>query len=249
MESIVYDIRWSNQLDEEFVKDFCLVCSTVFQNVYSVEYFNRKFIKNIYGPSVLTVVYVDDEPSAARALWRNDVNGKESYQPGDTCVMDNCRGKGIFSEMTNKSMALLPNDTIVYNFPNHSSYPGYIKMGWKLLYNYNLCLLTCYKTYAAEHPLIMDVEYAKWWVLGRNLTYTKRGTHWFLLQKDCRYFCYRILAEVDENIAKQFPYTKLGLFFYKSKKHTWYNKYFSPAHVVTRNPEIGYIPNWKIDAI
>ena len=61
--------------------------------------------------------------------------------------------------------------------------------------------------------------------------------------------CYRILGEVDKEVAQWFPHVTCGLFFYKSKKITWYNKRLGKSHVVTRNPEIGYIPTWKIDAV
>lgn len=249
MENIVYDIRWSNAVDEKFSQDFRHVCSTVFNNDFSQELFDRKFIQNIYGPSVLVVVYIDDVPSAARALWRNDIDNKEAYQPGDTCVMENCRGKGVFSVMTKKSIAFLPETAIIYNFPNPNSYPGYIKMGWKLLHDYNVRLLSSYNEYEKEHPVVMDDKYAKWWIVGRDLTYTNRFGHYFLLQKDHRPMCYRILAEVSEQTAKKFSRTRCGLFFYKSERQTWYNKRFALSHVVTRNPEIGYIPTWKIDAV
>ncbi|MDY2698852.1 MAG: GNAT family N-acetyltransferase [Lachnospiraceae bacterium] len=236
-------------MDEKFSQDFRHVCSTVFNYDFSQELFDRKFIQNIYGPSVLVVVYIDDVPSAARALWRNDIDGKEAYQPGDTCVMENCRGKGVFSIMTTKSIAFLPESAIIYNFPNPNSYPGYIKMGWKLLHDYNVRILTSYKEYAKEHPVMMDDEYAKWWVVGRELTYTKRSGHYFLLQKDHRPMCYRVLAEVNEQTAKKFAHTRIGFFFYKSEVSAWYNKRFALSHVVTRNPELNYIPTWKIDAI
>ena len=250
MESnIFYDCRWSNDVDEKFINDFSQVCSAVFNYELSRELFDRKFINNIYGASVLVVVYIDNTPSAARALWRNDLASRESYQPGDTCVMEICRGKGIFSEMTKRAMAMISDDAIIYNFPNHNSFPGYIKMGWKLLHDYNVCLLTSYDKYKKEHPIMMDADYANWWVKGRSLTYTKRFGHYFLLQKDYRPLCYRILAEVDEQTAKMFPHTRCGLFFYKSERQTWYNKRFALTHVVARNPEIGYIPTWKIDAV
>lgn len=246
--NIVYDCRWSDALDENFISDYLSVQQEVF-NCGTREEFELQFEKNIYGRSVVVVVYVDEKPAAARALWRNDVSGRESYQPGSTCVLPVCRGKGIFSEMTKRAMAMLPDNAIIYNFPNPNSYPGYIKMGWKLLHDYNVCLLTCYDEYKKEHPVMMSSDYANWWVKGRNLTYTKCFGHYFLLQKDHRPLCYRILAEVEEQTAKMFPHTRCGLFFYKSEKQTWYNKRFALGHVVTRNPELGYIPTWKIDAI
>lgn len=249
MENVVYDIRWSNQIVEKFINDYRHVCSTVFNHEFTQEQFDRKFVNNIYGPSVLVVVYIDDVPSAARALWRNDIDGKEAYQPGDTCVMENCRGKGVFSIMTKKSIAFLPESAIIYNFPNPNSYLGYIKMGWKLIHDYSVRLLTSYDEYKKEHPVMMDDDYANWWIKGRNLTYTQCVGHYFLLQKDHRPMCYRILAEVGERTAKLFPLTRYGLFFYRSERKNWYNKRFARAHVVTRNSDIGYIPTWKIDAV
>lgn len=245
---ILYDCRWSDELDEQFIKDYLFVQTEVF-SCGSRDEFRRQFEQNIYGRSVIVVVYIDKKPVAARSLWRNDVCGREAYQPGSTCVLEACRGKGVFKGMTIRAIGMLPKDAVIYNFPNPNSYPGYIKMGWKLLHDYNVRLLTSYTNYHMEHPVIMDEEYADWWVVGRNLTYTKCFGHYFLLQKDHRPFCYRILSEVEECTAKKFRHTSLGLFFYKSETTTWYNKRFALGHVVTRNPELKYIPTWKIDAI
>ena len=90
-ENIVYDCRWSGELDDKFIDDFRSMCSTVFNYDFTIGEFNRKFVDNIYGKSLLVVVYVNGKPCAARALWRNDINGKEAYQPGDACVLDICR--------------------------------------------------------------------------------------------------------------------------------------------------------------
>ena len=96
---------------------------------------------------------------------------------------------------------------------------------------------------------MMDKAYADWWVNGREIYYTKRFGHYFLMRKDYRPLCYRIVAEVEKNVAERFAHVRYGLFFYKSEYTTWYSKRFAKAHVVTRNPELGYIPTWKIDAI
>lgn len=246
---IIYDIRWSDTVDEKFISDYRYVCSTVFKCDFTRGQFDKKFIKNIYGPSVLVVVYIDDVPSAARALWRNDIEGEEAYQPGDTCVLENCRGKGVFSNMTKKAIASLPKSAIIYNFPNPSSFPGYIKMGWTLVHDYSMSLLTNYSMYKKDHPIMMDKAYADWWIKGRNLYYTKRSGHYFLMHKDHRPFCYRILAEAEEDIAKQFRHIHFGLFFYKSIKCPWYSRRLALAHVVSKNANIKYIPIWKIDAV
>lgn len=247
--NIVYDCRWSDAVDEKFITDFNFVQDNVFAGEHTEAQFLHQYINNPYGQSVIAVVYIDGKPSAARALWRNDIYGKAAYQPGRTAVLAVCRGKGIFTEMTKRSIAMLPKEAIIYNFPNNNSYPGYIKMGWTLLHDYSLRILCSYKAFHKEHPIKIDNEYARWWIKGRDLFYTKRGGHYFIMHKFNKPLCYRILGEVDKEVAQWFPHVTCGLFFYKSKKITWYNKRFGKSHVVTRNPEIGYIPTWKIDAV
>ena len=44
---IQYDCRWSDQLDEKFVKDFMDVECQVFGS-FELSSFNRKFIENIW---------------------------------------------------------------------------------------------------------------------------------------------------------------------------------------------------------
>lgn len=248
-DNIKYDIRWSNQIDPKFIRDFRNICSKVFHYNLTQEQFELKFLKNIYGPSVLVVVYINSIPSAARSLWRNDINNIEAYQPGDTCVLDNCRGKGIFSEMTKRAIEFLPENSLIYNFPNQNSLPGYLKMGWKLFCESHMKLFISYKEYVKEHPLKIDKKYANWWLKDKKLLYFRNGNHHFIVNKDHRPFVYRIIGEVSKEIAKQFPRIRYGLFFYSSKNCPWYSKKFKPGHIVTRNPNIEYIPNWKIDAL
>lgn len=248
MENIVYDIRWSDQLDEKFIYDFLYVQHEVFHSG-SREEFRRQFEDNIYGESIVVVVYIDGSPVAARGLWRNDIDGEEAYQPGSTCVLPICRGKGIFKEMTMQAIAKLPNTACIYNFPNPNSFPGYIKMGWKLFHDYRSRLYLSYKAYQKEHPIKVDSSYVDWWFAGKNLCYVKRCGHYFLVQKDYRPLCWRILAEVNRESALKFPKIKLGVLFYKSTKATWYNKQLGVSHVVCKNSDIKHIPTWKIDAI
>ena len=248
MDNIVYDIRWTSELDEKFICDFLYIQNEVFKCGTRQE-FKRQYEENIYGESILVVVYLDKNPVAARGLWRNDLNGKEAYQPGSTCVLPICRGKGIFTEMTKRAINLLPTDVVIYNFPNSNSYPGYIKMGWHLVRDYKIRLYSSYSQFVKEHPIMLDYRYAKWWLVGKPLTYTYIRGHYFLLQKDRRTFCYRILAEVDKETALLFSRCKLGIIFYKSIRTTWYNKLLASSHVVSKNLNIDYIPTWKIDAV
>ena len=245
---IQYDCRWTTSLDERFVEDYLYVQKEVF-GVGLREEFRRQFEENIYGPSVVVVVYLEGSPVASRALWRNDIEGQEAYQPGATCVMPICRGKGIFTEMTQKSIAMLPPSAIIYNFPNDNSYPGYIKMGWTLLHDYKLRIMWSVKSYTIEHPIKVDSMYFDWWLKGKKLSYCRYRNHYFLIKKDTRKYCYRVIAETDRIIAEQCPRIRFGLLFYKSENSTWYNRRLKSSHVVVRGSEVSYIPTWKIDAV
>ena len=248
MEDIRYDIRWTNALDEKFISDFLSVQQEVF-HVGTREEFRVQYEENIYGASVIVVVYLDEKPVAARGLWRNDIDGREAYQPGSTCVLPVCRGKGIFKEMTLRSIALLPSDAIIYNFPNNNSFPGYMKMGWKLVHDYGRRLLVCVGTYLKEHPIPIDEAYGNWWVVGRDYLHTKKGGHYFIVRKDSKKFCYFIVAEAEKSIALQFPEVKWGIFFYRSDTPSWFCKRYQKLHVVSRTADVPYIPIWKIDAL
>lgn len=249
MSEILYDCRWSDKVDEKFIDDFIATQRAVFNNNYSKELFIKKYVDNIYGKSVVEVVYLDEQPVAARGLWRNDIYGKSSYQPGDTCVTEICRGKGIFTEMTKRSIDFLSKDDIIYNFPNQNSFPGYMKMGWRLVNEYGLVVLLSVKEFLKEHPIKMDKQYADWWLEGnKDFLYTKKGGEFFLL-RPLRRFCYKVCACVDEEIAKRYPKKNFGVCFYRSTKKTFYNKKIGlPLHVVSKQ-DINYIPIWKIDAL
>lgn len=249
MNEIIYDCRWSNEIDEKFIQDFITTENAVFGGNYTKELFAKKYIDNIYGNSVVEVVYIDGEPVAARGLWRNDIYDKPSYQPGDTCVTEICRGKGIFTEMTKKSLEMLEANDIVYNFPNQNSYPGYMKMGWNLVKEYGMAIFTGEKAYLKEHPVKMDKQYADWWIDQTSGLYSfKCGNEYFLV-RPLRKFCYKICACVEKEIAEQFPQKPFGICFYRSEKKTFYNKKMGlPLHVVSKQI-LDYVPIWKIDAI
>lgn len=249
IDGFLFDCRWSDNLDTKYVNDYLFVQKKVF-DAGSLKEFNHQFIENIYGLSIIIVVYVSGIPIAARAVWRNDIEGEEAYQLGAVCVLPEYRGRGLFSEMTKRAIRMLPSGTIVYSFPNSNSFPGHKKMGWDIIREYRQRLFVSYRQYAKEHPQKMDQQYAFWWVKERKLLSMKRFGHFFLVQKDKRSFCYRIIAEIDANIESWFPSVKFGVFFYKSEKKTWYNCFLASSHLVCKNPNPRIIiPLWKMDAI
>ncbi|MCR4614118.1 MAG: GNAT family N-acetyltransferase [Bacteroidaceae bacterium] len=247
----VYDCRWSGDCDEKFIDDYNFVQDQVFRGPHTRERFQRQYLDNPYGPSVLVVVYLEGKPVAARGLWRNDIDGKPAYQPGQTCVMKECRGHGVFTEMTKRAVELLPKDVILYNFPNPNSFPGYIKMGWVNIKQYYLRFFRSSKQYDTEHPDMMDETYFNWWVKGRpDIKYMKRNGNYYLVRKYPRPFCYKVVAKVTKEIAitcNKAPL--LVIYFFPSIHKTFYNKNTQPLRPVVRNKELNYVPLWKIDAI
>ena len=178
---LIYDCRWSDRFDEKFIEDYCLVQDIVFKNKYSKKLFKKKFIDNIYGPSIIIIVYDNNYPIGARTFWRNDIDGKEAYQPGDVCVMNEYRGRGIFTVMTQKAFAMISEGAVIYTYPNSNSFPAHLKMGNKLFASYYPALFT-HNRYHKEHSLILDNEYTRWWLSSRkDIKYIKRREKYYLI--------------------------------------------------------------------
>ena len=250
-ENLFYDCRWSGDCDEQFIDDYNFVQDQVFSGAHTRELFRHQYIDNPYGPSVLVVVYLNEKPVAARGLWRNDVYGQEAYQPGRTGVLAECRGKGVFTEMTKRAVAMIPKDVLLYNFPNPNSFPGYIKMGWVNIGQYYVRLFYSAKKFDREHPVMMDEDYFNWWIKGRTGNYyLKRNGNYFLVRKYPHPRCYKVVAKVGKELAMMCKKAPLcAIYIYGSSRKTFYNKNTQPLRPVVRNQKLSYIPLWKIDAI
>lgn len=249
MKDLKYDCRWSNKVDDKFISDYNLLQETVFKNRYSKELFKKKYLDNIYGPSIIIVVYCNENPIGARAFWRNDIDGKEAYQPGDVCVLEEFRGNGVFTEMTKKAFAMLQNNAIIYTYPNSNSFPAHLKMGNKLVASYYPRLFT-HKRYQKEHTLKLDKDYTNWWFsTSGRIRYIKRYSCYYLVIDYGLPFMYIVLAEVEEEVAKIFPKSCLGIYFYRSTKTSFYNKNKRPLHIVCKDENFTYIPSWKVDSL
>ena len=95
----------------------------------SRDHFKWKYLDNPFGDSFHLLTKDKGQLIASRAFWNVPV--KTGYlQCVDTCVAPNYRGKGIFKETT--LFALDSLKSILYNSPNSSSLPQYIKYGWKI---------------------------------------------------------------------------------------------------------------------
>lgn len=238
---------WSDIVDSKLKNDFMYLTNSVFGLFLTEESFKNKYLDNIYGPSLLTVAYVDGKPAGADAMWRNDVCGIKAYQTVDTCVLEQYRGMGLFKRITCYEMDLLGEGAWVYGYPNVNSYPGYVKMGWKVERLYKTwCVLNNSKVNAINK---IDENYTKWWLKSqKGISFLCRKGNYFLIRKSKTKPVATILGRVDAITAKLFPETK-GFLLFKAfdKQCAFYNKKKSIPLIY--NKAVKDIPYWKIDAI
>lgn len=242
MNNISIECCWTDNPVPKLRCDFMSLANTVFGSFVTENYYQSKFVDNIYGPSLITVVYVDGNAAGTDVMWRNDLDSAKAYQTVDTCVLEQFRGMGLFKMMTRHELELLGDDTLVYGFPNVNSYPGYVKMGWQVKHLYkSLCL----------SPKNEDIDngYAAWWLKAQNgISYVdKRGEYYLVRKADSKPVA-TLIGRVDETTAKLFPKT-VGCCLLKciDTKSSIYNKNKSIPLVC--NKKWMKIPYWKIDAI
>lgn len=256
IDGIDYISLYSNEIDEKLINDFINICNTVFgEGIMNNEKFKRKYINNIYGNSIIVIGYKDNLAIAARGFWRNDLNSAIAYQPSDTCVLKDFRGKGIFKHMTKIALDMLEEIDIVYNFPNKESYAQYIKLGWKDLYQYFPVIYYSFKKYKDEFSDIINDEYLKWWIIPRKdegFYFKKvRGERYLLLKeiKKRNIIMFRIIGEINKEMCVNFNEVKRsGIITYYSRRKTIYNQRAYPYKVIGINVK-DIIPLHKIDAI
>lgn len=68
-----------------------------------------------------------------------------AMQSCDTAIDENFRGLGIFTKIVSYAEQEFKkqNIDVMIGFPNHNSYPGFIKMGWIHLFDYNNIIMPC----------------------------------------------------------------------------------------------------------
>jgi hypothetical protein len=249
MSTIKFDCRWTSEVDDQFVKDWTYVVRSVFGG-FSDGFIKRKYFENIYGPSVMVVAYMDNQPVGADALWRNDVNCQEAYQSDDTAVIENARKKGVMTGFTKVELSKIPSGSYIYGSPNGQSYWGYKKMGWNEIAMYS-AIYSGPKRYAEEYPQKMSKEYAQWWIVGTDKYYIKRFGHYYLVSTGgCRSFYVLLIAEVDADTALMYPrFRKLALLIYRSYKKTWLWRLRrkESMHHISWQDDPGVFPYWKLD--
>ena len=233
---------WTDHPSCELKHDFISLANAVFGTFVTEDYFKAKFETDVYGPSLLTIAYVNGQPAGADVMWRNDLRGVKAYQTVDTCVLEQYRGMGLFKAMTRWEQEFLGNKTLIYGFPNANSYPGYVKMGWQVQRLFKtLCRLS--------RGEVIPSDYAAWWLKTQpDIRHLHNNGNYYLIRKNDKTPVATLIGQVDAQTAQLFPEmrgTRLLKLF--QTKPSIYNKNKS-IPLVCNGPN-KEIPYWKIDAI
>lgn len=232
---------------QQIINDFKKVVNSVFNNFLTDELFDIKFQKNIYGPSMILVVYHEERAIAADALWRNDIGGKEAYQTVDTCVIPEYRGRGVMSMITKYELQWV-GERLYYGFPNRQSHPAYLKIGLTEKKYYKTIFLPLQE----REEIFIKPQYAQWWLASNSsINYIKIFRQYFLTNNRGKGLYKLLIGRVDKKTALLFPKLKkhffLPVIINDKKKRLLPSKPFISA-IYNKEEEI-FIPTWTLDAI
>lgn len=102
----------------------------------SKDLWNWKHVQNPHGASPVLIAEADGRVVGVRAFlrWQWQYKGRvlQAIRAVDTATHPEFQGKGIFKKLTLQGLkdADIAGIHFVYNTPNESSKPGYLKMGW-----------------------------------------------------------------------------------------------------------------------
>lgn len=246
---IRYEFHSARELGEELKEEFIEVFNTIFNVDYNLEWFDWKYCNSIYGDSYLVLAFDGGKLIGIRGFWRNDIEG-ESYQPCDTGVLREYRGRGVFTKSSKVALEHL-DKYFIYNFPNENSYPGYLKIGWKLRNNLYLKTVFSKKNLKKETLLIED-EYLEWRFVDNPINkyyYCKKGNEYYLLINRIRNIYY-VLGRFDEKYKDNFTEANKPILFNYSDEETFmYKLVKNKANVVMYDNglDVEGVPIFKAD--
>lgn len=250
IDNLDYYMYMSDEVTNDKKTDFLSVVNTVFGCREDIAGFDKKYKNNIYGSSIIVVVYDKDKPVAARAMWRNDVEGMPAYQPCDTAVCSEYRGRGIFGHMTDMALESA-NGFLIYNYPNNNSRPLYKRRGWQVYREYYLNLMLSNAAYDRYNGEMVDEKYLNWWFEGRSNVFKLKRFGQCYLVRQRKKGIYIIIGRISADVFKNSPMDKVkwGVVFYRSTKKPIYKT--SSVYTLYKNDGCAEvkIPLHKMDAI
>lgn len=203
-------VKWTNELTDEDICNFSSVFDGVYGN-FNREVFKKKYLHNIYGPSLIIEAFLLDKCVGIQAFLRNDLNGIKAYQSGDSAVLAECRGAGVFQKMVKAGVEVIKNDAFIYGFPNMNSLPSFMRMNWKELYHFRYNVLLTRKQLMGYVEL--NADYASWISEGNKSVFTvRRFGNNYLVRKE-KNFVYIVYAKIHSDDASKFSRKCLPILF------------------------------------
>lgn len=104
---------------------------------FTASFFTWKHFENPFGESLILLAEDAQGLVGLRVMmqWSFVVEGRhlQAVRPVDTATHPRFRRRGLFRRLTEALLAQLAAEGIdfVYNTPNDTSLPGYLKMGWR----------------------------------------------------------------------------------------------------------------------
>lgn len=103
------------------------------------EYFRWKHLDGPFGRSFILLAEAEGRIAGVRAFmrwrFRSGERDVSAVRAVDTATHPDFQGQGIFTKLTLAALDELRSEGVdmVYNTPNDSSLPGYLKMGWQVI--------------------------------------------------------------------------------------------------------------------
>lgn len=201
MEEIQIVTKYTGELTKKNRQDYFYIFQNVFGQDKKIERkFEKKYDENIYGESLIVFCYIEDKCIAIQSFLRNDLDGHIAFESGDSATLSEYRGKGIFSSLVKKGIEALPEEAIIYGFPNENSLPAFRKMGWHIGEVKKTRLMCAGAKNSIEN---IENEYLIWMISGEKASsyyYTRRWGKYLILKKKKMNF-YQIIGATDMELS------------------------------------------------
>ncbi|NLW21719.1 MAG: GNAT family N-acetyltransferase [Tissierellia bacterium] len=251
------DIEYICKLTSEITitekKDFVNLFNEVFHTDYGLDWFDWKYMDNIYGDSYIVFAYHGDRIVGIRSFWRNDIDGHLSYQPCDTAVHKDYRGQGIFSNMSLVALEKVKG-AFIYNFPNENSLPGNLKLGWRIN-KYSYLKLVIDRNRLRRETKFIEPDYLIW-RFGKSpinkYYYCQIGGDFYLLFKR-KNNIYYVLGRFDKEYKDYFIKAHSPILFNYTHNKTFTYRIFKNRSTLVSYQKEGYnmekidVPMFKAD--
>lgn len=244
-----YVCKWSDELTPALMEDFISVLENVWKTEFDRGSFQRRYINNIYGASLLVIAYSNDISVGTQAFWRNDIGSRVAYQADDGAVLESYRGNGLLEKMIQKGVDILGNEVLLYSYTNNKSKRSFVKLGWDVMSSYKIKPLVFYNHYIRQCPQVVDYKYANWYLQNKNqISYVERNNRYYLVIPTTHRCISQVISCCDEKTAMLFS-KRIGFTLLIYQKQSNVIDPEKKGNVVVHGLRGDFIPVWKCDAI